>query len=519
MIKESPGVVRILTMALFALSCFGLLLFLWLTFGGPVPLKPKGYRFDASFQEGSQLAEEADVRISGVNVGKVKTVTPNRRTGRADATIELDGKFAPLPSDSRAILRQKTLLGETYVELSPGSERRPKIPEGGRLANARVSPTVELDEIFRAFDPDTKRAFQEWMQSTARATDGRDRDISQAIGNLSGFSKDTTTLLQALDRQSQDVQTLTRNTGRTFAALSARQGSLSGLVRDGNRLFRLTAQQDRELQETFVALPTFQREAERTVRRLATFADDTRPLIRQLRPVARELTPTTQDLAALSPDLRALFRDIDPLVDASRRGLPAVRRTVALARPALRELEPTLRELNPIAEFLGLYQRETISFFANVAAATNASAAGAGGKQFKYLRTANPLGLENLAFFPNRLPTNRNNAYALPGAYDRLSQGIEQYETRQCRAGSSGGLVPLIANSVQDTPLLGPLLAQLPAAFPDNGLGTLQEALGAATNVPCRQQGQFDINGKRSQFPQVSADEASSARRRAKRSR
>ena len=31
-------------MVVFALSCFGLLLFLWLSFGGPVPLKPKGYR-------------------------------------------------------------------------------------------------------------------------------------------------------------------------------------------------------------------------------------------------------------------------------------------------------------------------------------------------------------------------------------------------------------------------------------------------------------------------------------------
>lgn len=519
MIKESPGAIRIVTMALFALSCFGLLLFLWLTFGGPVPLKPQGYRFDASFTEGSQLAEEADVRISGVNVGKVKLVTPNRRTGRADATIELDGKYAPLPTDSRAILRQKTLLGETYVELAPGSERVPKIPEGGRLANAQVSPTVELDEIFRAFDPETKRAFQEWMQSTALAGDGRERDISQAIGNLSGFSQDTTTLLQALDRQNEDVRTLVRNTGRTFEALSARQGSLSGLIRDGNRLFRLTAQQDRELQETFVALPTFQREAERTVRRLATFSDDTRPLIRQLRPVARELTPTTEDLAALSPDLRALFRDIDPLVDASRRGLPAVRRTIALARPAIRELEPTLREVNPIIEFLSQYQRETVTFFANTSAATNASAAGAGGKQFKYLRTSNPLGLENLAFFPNRLPNNRNNAYTLPGAYDRLSQGIEQYETRHCQAGSTGGLVPLIANSVEATPLLGPLLSELPEIFPTDGLETLQEAIGAGTNVPCRQQGQFDVNGKKSQFPQVTAQEASSARTRAKRGR
>src|SRR4051794_22220369 len=146
-------------MAGFALSCFGLLLFLWLAFGGTIPLKPKGYRVTASFSEATQLAKEADVRISGVPVGKVKTITPDKRTGRSDVVIQLDSQYAPLPSDAKAILRQKTLLGETYVELTPGSAPARKIPEGGKLRISQVSPTVELDEIYRSFDPPTRRAF------------------------------------------------------------------------------------------------------------------------------------------------------------------------------------------------------------------------------------------------------------------------------------------------------------------------------------------------------------------------
>ena len=81
MVKEAPSLGRIAAMVLFALSCFGLLLFLWLAFGGPVPLKPKGYRFHTSFAEAGQLALQADVRISGVPVGKVKTITPDKQTG------------------------------------------------------------------------------------------------------------------------------------------------------------------------------------------------------------------------------------------------------------------------------------------------------------------------------------------------------------------------------------------------------------------------------------------------------
>ena len=89
MVKDAPSLGKIAAMVLFALSCFGLLLFLWLAFGGPVPLKPKGYRFHSSFAEAGQLALEADVRISGVPVGKVKKITPDKVTGRSDVEIQL----------------------------------------------------------------------------------------------------------------------------------------------------------------------------------------------------------------------------------------------------------------------------------------------------------------------------------------------------------------------------------------------------------------------------------------------
>src|SRR3954463_12891435 len=182
--KQAPTLGRLLVMVGFALSCFGLLLFLWLAFGCPIPLKPKGYRFHASFGEATQLAKEADVRISGVSVGKVKDIQTDKQTGSSDATIELESKYAPLPKDARAILRQKTLLGETYVELTPGDKSHGMVPENGQLGNSQVSPTVELDEIFRAFDDKTRAAFQQWMQGLAVAVDRRGVDLNNAIGNL-----------------------------------------------------------------------------------------------------------------------------------------------------------------------------------------------------------------------------------------------------------------------------------------------------------------------------------------------
>src|SRR5215207_6993458 len=125
-------------MIAFAFSCFAILLYLWLTFGGGVPLAAKGYRVTAPFPEATTLAQEADVRISGVKVGE----------GKTKDVMEVEAKYAPLPVDTKAILRQETLLGETDVELPPGSRTADKIPDGGSLEPGAIGDTEQLDEIF-----------------------------------------------------------------------------------------------------------------------------------------------------------------------------------------------------------------------------------------------------------------------------------------------------------------------------------------------------------------------------------
>src|SRR5881397_3024128 len=166
--KQAPTFGRVLVMALFALSCFGLLLFLWLSFGGSVPLKPKGYRIEVAFPEATQLGEFADVRTAGVSVGKVRSKKLDPAGNRTLVDLELDRRFAPLHTDAKAILRQKTLLGETYVELTPGTKAGKAIPENGWLPDGQVKSSVQLDEIFQALDPITRRAFQNWQQDLSK---------------------------------------------------------------------------------------------------------------------------------------------------------------------------------------------------------------------------------------------------------------------------------------------------------------------------------------------------------------
>ena len=421
MIKQTPSFGRIFAMVAFGLSCFGILVFLWLNFGGAVPLQPKGYRVTVGFPEATQLAAEADVRISGVRVGRVKKKVANPQTGLTDTEIEIDARYAPIPKDTRAILRQKTLLGETYVELSPGTAQAGKVDDGGKLDAGQVADTVQLDEILRGFDPQTRAAFSTWFDQAGVAAKGNAEHLNDALALLTPFAEDTDEVLKVLRQQSGATQRFVRDTGYVFDALSERKGQLRDLIRNSNRTWEAIASRDAELADTFRVFPTFLRESRTTTQRLTKFANDTNPLITQLRPAAREISPTLIDLDALAPDLKGLFEDLNPLVRVSRRGLPATEQVLDNTRPLLARLDPWLRNFTPIVDYLGLYKREISAFIVNDAAATQGTERGFNDDNFlHYLRTANPVNPEMMTGWPFRLGTNRSNPYTEPGGYDKL---------------------------------------------------------------------------------------------------
>ena len=476
--KAAPSLPRVLTMVLFALSCFGLLLFLWLSFGGPIPFKPKKYRFQVAVPEATQLGLEADVRVAGVPIGKVRVKEPDKEGNRTLATVEVDQRFAPVRSNARAILRQKTLLGETYMELTPGTKDAPFLKENGRLGNARVQETVELDEILQALDPVTRDSFRGWQQSVAKAVDGRGQDLNDVFGNLPIFARDGSDVLKVLDTHGQALSRLVRNTGTVFGALTEREDQLRNLITGSANTFEATASQNEALAETFRIFPTFLDESKATLARLQTFATDTRPLIRDLRPVARDLRPALRATRALAPDLERFFRRMDALIRVSRTGLPALRDVLDGARPLLGSLNAFVMQLNPALEFLGLYQHVITDFLmgppTGMSAITSTPTEGAIGN---YLRQIGPTGPESLGIHRDRLSNNRGNTYPSPLAL----------------AGREGGGKRLI--------------------FPNwdcknTGVGEKDSTPGTPSGSPgCFVEPPFEFQGRRTKFPHVEAQD------------
>ena len=105
---------------------------------------------------------------------QVRDIIRDPKGNRTLATVEMDRAYAPVHKDAKAMLRQKTLLGETYVEMTLGHAKAGKIPEDGKLdqraASSRRSSSTRCS---RLFPPETRKDFQRWQANSAEAIKGR----------------------------------------------------------------------------------------------------------------------------------------------------------------------------------------------------------------------------------------------------------------------------------------------------------------------------------------------------------
>jgi virulence factor Mce-like protein len=495
--KRAPTLGNMLVIILFCLSCFGLLLFLWESFGGPVPLKPKGYQMTVAFPRSLALSEQSNVRISGVDVGHVVAVK-HGNDGRTHATLEITQRYAPIREDVHAILRQKSLLGETYVQLIPQSRTARYLPDGAQLSNSRVEPSVTLDGILAAFDPKTRAAWKVWQQALSEGINERGEQINASLADLQPLAEHGNTLLAILASQEGALRAVIHNTGVVFDALAARDHQLEGLIVNGEKTFHAAAEASAAWAEAFRELPTFERSSRTALKEIDKFAVDASPFLDEFRPAERALAPLLAAAEPFTPPFNSFLTALGPLTSAARKGLPDVKTTLNLTVPLLENFRPVLHNLDPLFQELSLYVPELQAFFANFTASTETHAPNAnlpiGAPTQHFLKTMVVMSPESLAVYPSRVGTNRANPYFQPNAFrSLLNGGLQVFNTSNC-----SNPVPSVS---------GPATEAAPQSLIEQ---ILQFKLANAPETPnvvaapaCNQQGPLTFNGHSSQFPHV----------------
>lgn len=149
--------------------------------------------YSAELADASGLAVRSDVRASGVTIGSVKAIGLTDQGVEVEFTVNRD---VELDTATRARIRYSNLVGDRYLELTPGTEQEraqaTTLAAGGRIPIERTQPALDLDELFAGFGPLTQALAPEEINQLAEnvlgITEGRAPEIRAMMSDVASFT-------------------------------------------------------------------------------------------------------------------------------------------------------------------------------------------------------------------------------------------------------------------------------------------------------------------------------------------
>lgn len=384
--------------------------YLWVNAGGKIPFVTNpGYRVTVPLSDVDNLVQQADVWAAGVPVGKVESVAVEGSA--AVVTLDLVESIAPLHEGATVRIRNKTLVEETYLDLTDGTGA--ELPDGAVLPPSAGSASVQLDDVLTSLDQPTRDALSNTIRSAAETTEGAREDVAAAVAGLGDLGREGGTALDALAAQSADLADVTVHTTEVLEALDTGRGQIAELVTDADRLTQVVAGNRADLEAVMRELPGVLASARDASGGLDTLAGSLAPVASNLRVAGPDLAAALQELPATSADLRGLV----PALDRTLQRAPDTLVRVPAFTDATREFVPTLQvnlaDLNPALGYLRPYGTDVALWFAGLGQAL--SAADGNGTMLRVMTVFNEKS-PNHPVDSQVGPLTKRNPYPEPGA-------------------------------------------------------------------------------------------------------
>ena len=149
----------------------------------------------ADFRRTVSVYPGSDVRVLGVKVGQIESVTPTGTTVKVVMTYDEGIKF---PADAKAAIIAPSVVGDRFVQFTPVYQGGEALPDGAKLGTDRTAVPLELDDIYQNLNdvavglgPDganKEGALTRLLRSTARNFGGQGKQFNETIRNLSRFT-------------------------------------------------------------------------------------------------------------------------------------------------------------------------------------------------------------------------------------------------------------------------------------------------------------------------------------------
>jgi len=176
----------------------------------------------AHFPRTVSLYEGSEVRVLGVPVGTVDTITPSGTD--VVVTMHYDPKVK-IPADAQAVIVAPSIVGDRYVQLTPVYTKGAVLSDGAVLSTKDTGVPLELDQIYSSLDQLTVALGPNGANRTGALTDL----LEQTAKNFGGEGAKFHTTIQDF---SQLTQTLDDNKDQLFGSAKELEGFISTLAQN-----------------------------------------------------------------------------------------------------------------------------------------------------------------------------------------------------------------------------------------------------------------------------------------------
>jgi phospholipid/cholesterol/gamma-HCH transport system substrate-binding protein len=301
------------------------------------------YQVRAIFDDAGNLTSGENVKIDGVNVGTVGSVTP---TPQAKAAVVLDittPGFQDFREDASCTVRPQALIGEKFVDCLPTKPRvegtplpppLKTIPAGQEGAGQVLLPVTNthspvdpdlLGDITRL--PEAQR-LTILLNEFGAGLAGRGSDLNAVIRRANPALQGLEEVLAVLAKENKVLTDLAVEGDRALAPITAARGQVVGFIKAGKTVAQATANQRGALAQNLADFPAFLEQLGPAMERLGRFAEQT--------------TPTLTNLGIAAPGINKLFVSTAPFSKSFEGFLSAVGKNAKKTATALTAVEPLL---------------------------------------------------------------------------------------------------------------------------------------------------------------------------------
>lgn len=206
------------------------------------------------FDQVNSVYQNSDVKVLGVPIGKIESLTPRGDVVRVK--LSYDSKYK-LPADVKAVVVSPSIVGDRFIQLAPAYSGGPVLKDDGFIPVDRTAVPVELDQIYQSLDDlavalgpkgaNKEGSLSNLIDNTARQFDGQGAQFNTTISN---FAKLSTTL----SNNKEELFGSLREVGDFVKLLKSNDASVRAFNSSTARVSKVLADERVDLENTLKVL-------------------------------------------------------------------------------------------------------------------------------------------------------------------------------------------------------------------------------------------------------------------------